>query len=272
MNDLQPPIGRALRPARRHPRTGAHVPPPQRPVGAAAALVVVARSAAVRGCSAGRLVEPERAARHAAAEVMSDAGSRAAPGTTAGSAAWPRACRRHPSRPADQVPRARGARTGRLVRRPDDAAAHRVRERSPPQLTTSWAAVFSGAYAADRRNTRIVVTLTRPDAALEALVTGRDAVAGRRGVRRRASTRYADKARPRRPHLADAPPLAGAGRRHRLPLTQDFTQRTGSSCRRPRRRRRAVLARHVRPRLVTVRSPPTPEGARRHRCSTPPPR
>jgi hypothetical protein len=41
-----------------------------------------------------------------------------------------------------------------------------------PTLTTTWAATFSGVYAADPSNTSVVVALTRRDAALEALVTG----------------------------------------------------------------------------------------------------
>lgn len=39
-----------------------------------------------------------------------------------------------------------------------------------PTLAARWPGVFSGAYAADPGNTRIVVALVRPDPALEALV------------------------------------------------------------------------------------------------------
>jgi hypothetical protein len=39
-----------------------------------------------------------------------------------------------------------------------------------PELTTAWAATFSGAFANDQGNTSIVVALTHRDAALEALV------------------------------------------------------------------------------------------------------
>lgn len=41
-----------------------------------------------------------------------------------------------------------------------------------PTLAARWPGVFSGAYAADPGNTRIVVALVRPDPALEALVRG----------------------------------------------------------------------------------------------------
>ena len=39
-----------------------------------------------------------------------------------------------------------------------------------PQLTTTWAGTFSGAYATDPANTSIVVAVTRPDPTLEQLV------------------------------------------------------------------------------------------------------
>ena len=41
-----------------------------------------------------------------------------------------------------------------------------------PTLAARWADVFSGAYAADTTNTRIVVALVRPDPQLESFVTG----------------------------------------------------------------------------------------------------
>ena len=41
-----------------------------------------------------------------------------------------------------------------------------------PTLAARWPDVFSGAYAADASNTRIIVALVRPDPQLESFVTG----------------------------------------------------------------------------------------------------
>lgn len=207
MNDLQPPTdelfvqravirGRARTNRRRNAL-----------VAAAAALVVVAGGGGAWLLQGGLSGGPVPAA-GSAPEVMSDAGSQSGAGNDArGSAGGGE----QPTLSAgpDQVPVPAAEAgsdwfVGPLT--PQRAAM----ERLAPELTTSWSAVFSGAYATDPTNTRIVVTLTRPDGALEDRI--RSAMPSREDVEfAQAEHSYADKAALVRRISADAPALERAG-------------------------------------------------------------
>ncbi len=170
MNDLEPPrddlfVQRAL--LRGRARTSRRR---NAVLGAAAALVVVGavgtawmanQSASSTTASAGSAAEAPKGVRGAGSGADNDSGSTPQPLDNTGSSGREVA----PS----VVPPARDLSTwfGTLAT-PQTAAFDSVEQ----QLETRWADVFSGAYAADATGARLVVTVTRHDPELEAVVRG----------------------------------------------------------------------------------------------------
>ena len=182
MNDLEPPtdelfVQRAVirGRARTHRRRNTLI-------AAAAALVVVAGGGGAWLLQGG-LPGATTASPASAPEVMSDQGSKSGADSDArGSAGG----REQPTLSAgpDNVP----------VRPPGVASDWFVGPLTPqraaieglaPELTTSWSAVFSGAWAKDDTNEHIVVALTHPDLALRTVDLGQRARRRRRRVRHR---------------------------------------------------------------------------------------
>ncbi len=207
MNDLEPPtdelfVQRAVirGRARTHRRRNTLI-------AAAAALVVVAGGGGAWLLQGG-LPGATTASPASAPEVMSDQGSKSGADSDAGGSAGGR---EQPTLSAgpDNVP----------VRPPGVASDWFVGPLTPqraaieglaPELTTSWSAVFSGAWAKDDTNEHIVVALTHPDLALERWISAnvRDAAAVEFVT---ATHSYADKAALAERIRADSPALATEG-------------------------------------------------------------
>ncbi|GAA6527441.1 hypothetical protein [Intrasporangium sp. DVR] len=163
MNDLQPPtdelfVQRAVirGRARTHRRRNALV-------GVAAAFVVVAGGGGTwllqNGFPSGSLPSPASQAEAGAAQ-----GEYGTQMDTSGGLETPRVAEGPETLPFAR--QADGWFIGPMT--PERAAI----EELAPELTTTWGATFSGAWATDRSNTALVVAVTRRDAALEQLVRG----------------------------------------------------------------------------------------------------
>lgn len=203
MNDLQPPadelfVQRAVirGRARTHRRRNALV-------AAAAALVVVAGGGGAWLLHGG-LPGAQTASSASAPEVMSDSGSQGAPEGGAGGREQPTFSAGPDKAPVPSAAAGSDWFVGPLT--PQRAAI----EALAPELTTAWASTFSGAWAKDGTNQRIVVALTHPDLDLERWISAnvRDATAVEFVT---ATHNYADKAALVRRISADAPALATEG-------------------------------------------------------------